>query len=1328
MDFCLAAPSNPRSRVSVVNDGGITTRGELAHGILAQSIGGGGGSGGISFAAAVHTGLKGYFTFAVGGSMGGAGGKGVDGGTVAVTNAGNLETFGKGSHAIMAQSVGGGGGAGGFAGSFAGGFSGGARVGLAIGGEGGTGGDANRVTVRSTGSSIRTHEVGSYGVFAQSVGGGGGDGGNSLAVGLGLATGDAGLNLSVGVGGKGGTGGKGAGVVVENTSMIETEGQVSHGIAAQSVGGGGGNGGWTGAGAFSFVSGSDISVSIGKGGDAGDGGSGGDVSVSNSGGITTKASVIGTPPDFTTNLATKVPELPLGAIGILAQSIGGGGGNAGLAVAVAASFGSDGKGQGSVDFGGNGGAGNFGGRVAVTNSGVIETAGEHSHGILAQSIGGGGGNGGSAIAIGANALGPANVWAFNVGFAMGGGGGNGNVGGAVSVRSTNDITTAGASAHGIFAQSVGGGGGAGGAGLAITAGLNTKTQNVVNASVAVGGAGGNGNHGGAVDVVNSGKIETSGDGAYGIFGQSVGGGGGAGGNGRALTVMVDVNDWKKNKGGYFDGLGKTWNVAVGGSGGGASDGGIVSVTNVGSIKTRGADAYGILAQSVGGGGGLGGTAEHGLPLEFLGKVGDIEVGDIIDVITEFTPLKGFTDLQIVVGGSGGSSGNGSNAIVKNTGTIETLGDGAHGIVAQSVGGGGGIGGKGAVGLVGKVGVGGAGGTAGNGGNVTVIQSGDITTSGVDANGITAQSVGGGGGMGGNVDRGIGNFGINAAFGNGGGNGGNGGTVTVTSDGHITTSNSASYGIFAQSVGGGGGVVGSLGNLDSPYLLSFAGSTGGHGDGGAVKVTHSGDITTYGTAADGIFAQSVGGTNKAGVALGVGGTVDITVTGDITAHGTDANGISAQSTGTKGASNITINILGGGTVHGGSGDSAGVRIEGGANNTLTNRGTITTLNGATGVAIRGGSGNERVENYGTLVGQVLLGGGVNSWNNHPGSIFNAETTFDLGVGNTFDNKGMLNGNGEIIGNVVNAGMISPGNSAGSLTIGGDLTLLPEANMTFEIGGRQQGSSYDFVRVTNFVQFAGTLSLSLNNNFRPTATDTFTLMEFGSGSGLFGNVLNGGRLLTLDNLASFQVSYNANSLQVSGYQSPDTDGDGMSDYDESLAGTDWLDAGSVLRITSLTRDSSGHMVIRFPRVAGRHYSLQYTHDLRGGVWEELWWPAFTFPDTNTCQWVDDGTQTGGLTNHNCFYRVKVQLTAPAEVGLGASIQRDAFGHMILQFMGAPGNHYAVQYTTNLTSGAWTPVPAPVFTFPSLGRCQWIDDGTLTGGLGGPARFYRVRQQPP
>ena len=266
------------------------------------------------------------------------------------------------------------------------------------------------------------------------------------------------------------------------------------------------------------------------------------------------------------------------------------------------------------------------------------------------------------------------------------------------------------------------------------------------------------------------------------------------------------------------------------------------------------------------------------------------------------------------------------------------------------------------------------------------------------------------------------------------------------------------------------------------------------------------------------------------------------------------------------------------------------------------------------------GNETIQNYGTVIGSVDLGGGQNAFNNYLGATLNLGTMglLNLGAGNPLTNYGLVTGSGNIVGNVFDGGMLSPGNSAGDLTIDGSLDLVAGANLTFDLGGQQQGSNYNFIQVTNFVQFAGTLSLSLINNFVPTAADTFTLMQFGSDSGLFGSVVNGDRLLTLDGLASFQVSYNTNSLQVSGFESN-------------------------LRITSLTRNAAGQMVLQFSCLTNGSYVIEYTSNLRSGVWTAVPSPQLTWAAPGIGQWVDDGTLTGGLAVPFRAYRVGVQLTA-------------------------------------------------------------------------------------
>lgn len=69
--------------------------------------------------------------------------------------------------------------------------------------------------------------------------------------------------------------------------------------------------------------------------------------------------------------------------------------------------------------------------------------------------------------------------------------------------------------------------------------------------------------------------------------------------------------------------------------------------------------------------------------------------------------------------------------------------------------------------------------------------------------------------------------------------------------------------------------------------------------------------------------------------------------------------------------------------------------------------------------------------------------------------------------------------------------------------------------------------------------------------------------------------------------------------------DFDGDGMSDLNEHLAGTDPLDAQSLLKV-ALLKEGGGNYSIEWPSVPGRRYLLQYKDDLNHPVWTNLFDP--------------------------------------------------------------------------------------------------------------------------
>ena len=1085
--------------VSLTNNGGsVTTYGTRAYGVIAQSVGGGGGAGGFSFSGGVTT-----DGFSVSASVGGFGGVGGDGGYANLVNHGVVKTTSDDAHALVSQSIGGGGGSGGFSGSLSASAGSKPNVSLSVGGFGGAAGNADKVDLFND-AELATSGVAAYGLFAQSIGGGGGDGGGSLALALGKHDGAA--NVSASYGGSGAAAGDGTLVNVFNAGTVNTTGAKAHGLVAQSVGGGGGNGGFSITGVLAKGTNTkDLSVSVG--GFGGAGGDAGEVVVTNDGYIHAQG---------------------LNASGIVAQSLGGGGGNGGfsfagsfagaqakdLGISVGGFGGAAGKGQDVTVH--NTGVIETGltsvvelalpqaalmSQLALDESDLpplpdpppppplleepeallIERYATYTaYGIFAQSVGGGGGDGGTSVSVGTGFGGTKDTWNVNSAVGVGGEGGTGNIGGYVGVTNENTVTTLESDSHAIFAQSVGGGGGKGGGSYTATVGFGAANEGrSFNGNLTVGGKGGNGNLGGEVYVNNTGLLQTYGDMSDGIRAQSIGGGGGSGGSAHALNYLFKAGSAKLEED-QAAGKNVKTQIAVGGNGGEGNDGGTVRVVNSGGIVTRGASARGIFAQSIGGGGGSGGDGILGTGTaadSYLLLANLLEdMGGGGNVITKF--LKGqLRNLSVAVGGNEGSKGDADSVTIENTGDITTYGYGATAIMAQSVGGGGGdaqsfasgedAGGKAYGGAFGKIAIGGAGGSGGNGGAVNVNNDAIITTDGDAAHGIFAQSVGGGGGTAGNVERALSSsldIGLGLDFGRSGGGAGDGGTVTVTSGGSITTRGADAYGIFAQSVGGGGGVASSLSTLPDLItpLVGLTGSVGGYGSAGEVDITHVGNITTSGYASHGIFAQSAGGKqsdNDTTDYLGVGGQVTVELDGDIDVQNADADGIFAQSVGIDGADDINVNIKAG-HVSGGSGSGVGVRFDDGAENLLTNHGSVMALSG---MAIAGGDENETIDNYGIVTGNVDLGSGVNVFNNHAGAQFNASENLVLGAGNVLDNNGTL----------------SPGGagSAFAMSLEGNFVQFTSGSYATDLDLLQETT--DHVNVTGTADLAGAVDIKIVN---------------------------------------------------------------------------------------------------------------------------------------------------------------------------------------------------------------------------------------------------------
>ncbi len=1005
------------STVTVNSSSDITVRGDGSVGIKAQSVGGDGGNAGIAVAGTVATDID--IEVAVGGD---GGADGAAGDVFVTTTAGTISTFGTAGHGIFAHSVANTGGSAGVV------FSGNAvSLGsLAVGlqGTAGDGGDAGNVTVDSA-SNINTTKNGAVGIFAQSVGAGGGSAHGEIST-----TGISSSSVFYGIGGDGGKGGAGGEVFVTSSGDIKTGGKRAVGIFAQSLGGSGGDAGYSVSGS---LNGGSTSVDIGltNGGDGGSGGTANKVTVANEGAIETtgfmaagvlaqslgghggtggasysaQADLAGTQGTVAISIggsggkSGKASEVLVEnhdristfagfSQPIFAQSVGGDGGYGGSAYAITVDIAFEGSIASDTTVGGSGGKSAVAGDVSVVNNGELKSAGYGSAGIYAQSTGGNGGKGATAgtILVDLTAVGSGGLSVASD-VSVGGNGATGSDAGAVTVENYGAIETQGQGSRGIYAQSVGGGGGDGGLAssqsvvLLKEVGSSDQSTITLKSTVAVGGKGKTGGDGGPVMVINDARITTAGYASYGIFAQSTGGSGGNAGDGNlsAEAFIASNDDGEENEK-------------------------IAGVISYESFNDEIADLISTITS----------------------------IGQVIEITK--SPDSVVKNWNISIGGQSGASGDGGEVIVQNSGDIKTELDDATAIFAQSTGGGGGSGGDGIGLAISQLNVGGLGSGGGDGGYVEVTHSGTIETNGEGAMGIFAQSSGGGGGAAGDIELGFSESYSDDSWGTGiapqsdAGDGGDGGEIVINADGAITTTGNQAHGIFVQSVGGSGGSAGRNGD---DGIFFFAGSVGDDGDGGAVTIETSAPITVSGEYSVGISAQSASGGNKKDVS----GDVTITVGADIVSSNLGGRAIWAQSDSDSDDNNgtITVSIESGSTVSTSESGGDTIRLLDGADNTISNYGVLQKNEGESVnnyvVASVGGQALT-IENGGTLRGSVSLSDADNVVSNQIDGVIELGMEFDMGSSNDsrFESEGTLSAGplGEIrtsaltVGNVVMGG--------------------------------------------------------------------------------------------------------------------------------------------------------------------------------------------------------------------------------------------------------------------------------------------------------------------
>ena len=263
-----------------------------------------------------------------------------------------------------------------------------------------------------------------------------------------------------------------------------------------------------------------------------------------------------------------------------------------------------------------------------------------------------------------------------------------------------------------------------------------------------------------------------------------------------------------------------------------------------------------------------------------------------------------------------------------------------------------------------------------------------------------------------------------------------GNVSVTSTGDISATGS---GIFSRTYGSAAASIKSTGTVSGFFGL-YASSTSG-----SATIDNFGDVSGL----VGLFARGLGA-----------GAITITSTGNVSGTNnfaiySDAGSgvVKVDSTGNVTANGSAILLKGGSsadlTLHSGtvSGGSNGVAFIAGGANTLKNYAAIS--GGA--LAVRGTTGNETINNYNLITGNVDLGTGANAFNNRAGAAFRSGPFVSVGAGNT----------------LTNAGDLSPGGTGNVLTTFLTGKLVQTSTGTFTVDVDQAGAGADSVTVLSLI---------------------------------------------------------------------------------------------------------------------------------------------------------------------------------------------------------------------------------------------------------------------
>ncbi len=383
-----------------------------------------------------------------------------------------------------------------------------------------------------------------------------------------------------------------------------------------------------------------------------------------------------------------------------------------------------------------------------------------------------------------------------------------------------------------------------------------------------------------------------------------------------------------------------------------------------------------------------------------------------------------------------------------------------------------------------------------------------------------------------------------------------GSVLVENGGALTTSGSGVGRVaFTTPVGG----------VSAPPLVSVLGSGSRWIENGTLSIgllSQGQVIIADGASFQGAQSVIVGTLGQINIGTGgLAGTFNapaITNNGVINFNFTDATTLSAQVSGSGQIVKLgsgTLILTGNNTYSGGTTISAGTLQlgNGGTTGSVTgnviddgilafDRSDSVTFGGVisgTGSVVKLGTGTLTLTGTNTYTGATTVNAGSLIVD---GSIASAGTTTvnagslivdgSIASAQTLVNAGgLLGGHGSLGGSLVNSGIVSPGDSPGTLTVNGNYIQNAGGTLRIQIAGLA-ASQHDLLAVNGHASLAGTLQLIGLGGFTLHVGDQVTFLTANGGvSGSFGTVQN---QLTSGTLVNVQVVDLPNSVLLEGTQ--------------------------------------------------------------------------------------------------------------------------------------------------------------------------------------------------